>query len=94
MTLTSDDYAAVWPLLFLSVWACALLLADLFIPKEQSQMPKDVSRAELLQNLASSFQVDLVADVPAPRAIDYFVAARQYPRGVHMELFQLKPLAG
>lgn len=35
MTLTSDDYAAVWPLLFLSVWACALLLADLFIPKER-----------------------------------------------------------
>lgn len=35
MTLTSADYATVWPLLFLSVWACALLLVDLFIPKER-----------------------------------------------------------
>ena len=35
MTLTSADYATVWPLIFLSVWACALLLVDLFIPKER-----------------------------------------------------------
>lgn len=35
MTLTSADYATVWPLLFLSVWACVLLLVDLFIPKER-----------------------------------------------------------
>ncbi len=35
MTLTSADYTTVWPLIFLSVWACILLLVDLFIPKER-----------------------------------------------------------
>ena len=35
MTLTSADYATVWPLIVLSVWACVLLLVDLFIPKER-----------------------------------------------------------
>lgn len=35
MILTSADYATIWPLLFLSVWTCVLLLVDLFIPKER-----------------------------------------------------------
>src|SRR5688572_15284948 len=35
MTLTSADYSTIWPLIFLSVWACVLLLVDLFIPKER-----------------------------------------------------------
>jgi NADH-quinone oxidoreductase subunit N len=35
MILTSADYSTIWPLIFLSVWACILLLVDLFIPKER-----------------------------------------------------------
>jgi NADH-quinone oxidoreductase subunit N len=35
MTPTSADYATIWPLIFLSAWACVLLLVDLFIPKER-----------------------------------------------------------
>jgi NADH-quinone oxidoreductase subunit N len=29
------DFPTIWPLTFLTVWACVLLLADLFIPKER-----------------------------------------------------------
>src|SRR5687768_6159789 len=32
MTLTSADYFTIFPLIFLTVWASALLLVDLFIP--------------------------------------------------------------
>ena len=35
MTLTSADYSTIWPLIFLTTWACVLLLVDLFIPKER-----------------------------------------------------------
>ena len=35
MTLTPADYSTIWPLIFLTVWACVLLLVDLFIPKER-----------------------------------------------------------
>jgi NADH-quinone oxidoreductase subunit N len=35
MNLTSADYSTIWPLIFLSIWACVLLLVDLFIPKER-----------------------------------------------------------
>jgi NADH-quinone oxidoreductase subunit N len=35
MTLTSADYSTIWPLIFLTVWACVLLLVDLFIPKDR-----------------------------------------------------------
>ena len=35
MTLTSADYSTIWPLIFLTVWASALLLVDLFIPNER-----------------------------------------------------------
>jgi NADH-quinone oxidoreductase subunit N len=35
MNLTSADYSTIWPLIFLTVWASALLLVDLFIPKER-----------------------------------------------------------
>ena len=35
MTLTCADYLTIWPLIFLTVWACVLLLVDLFIPKER-----------------------------------------------------------
>ena len=35
MNLTSADYSTIWPLIFLTVWACALLLIDLAIPKER-----------------------------------------------------------
>jgi NADH-quinone oxidoreductase subunit N len=35
MTLTSADFSIIWPLAFLTVWACVLLLVDLFIPKER-----------------------------------------------------------
>ena len=30
-----QDFEAIWPLIFLTVWACVLLLVDLFIPKER-----------------------------------------------------------
>ena len=29
------DFSTLWPLIFLTVWACVLLLADLFIPQER-----------------------------------------------------------
>ena len=35
MTLTPADYSTIGPLIFLTVWASALLLVDLFIPKER-----------------------------------------------------------
>ncbi len=35
MNLTPADYSTIWPLIFLTVWACVLLLVDLFIPKER-----------------------------------------------------------
>ena len=35
MTLTSADYFTIFPLIFLTVWASALLLVDLFIPNER-----------------------------------------------------------
>jgi NADH-quinone oxidoreductase subunit N len=35
MTLTPADYSTIWPLIFLTIWACILLLVDLFIPKER-----------------------------------------------------------
>jgi NADH-quinone oxidoreductase subunit N len=35
MNLTSADFSTIWPLTFLTVWACALLLVDLLIPKER-----------------------------------------------------------
>lgn len=33
--MTPADFSTVWPLVFLTVWACVLLLVDLFIPKER-----------------------------------------------------------
>ena len=33
MTLTSTDYEVLTPYILLTVWACILLLVDLFIPK-------------------------------------------------------------
>lgn len=35
MNLTSADYSTIFPLIFLTVWACALLLIDLAIPQER-----------------------------------------------------------
>src|SRR5512132_3996954 len=35
MTLADISFSTIWPLTFLTVWACALLLIDLFIPKER-----------------------------------------------------------
>src|SRR5262245_13599242 len=35
MTLTSLDYKVLTPYMILTVWACVLLLVDLFIPKER-----------------------------------------------------------
>jgi NADH-quinone oxidoreductase subunit N len=32
--MTPQDFETIWPLIFLTVWACVLLLVDLFIPKE------------------------------------------------------------
>jgi len=35
MTLPDLSFSTIWPFAFLTVWACALLLVDLFIPKER-----------------------------------------------------------
>jgi len=35
MTLTDISFSTIWPLAFLTVWACVLLLIDLFIPKDR-----------------------------------------------------------
>jgi NADH-quinone oxidoreductase subunit N len=35
MTLADLHPSTIWPLTFLTIWACALLLIDLFIPKER-----------------------------------------------------------
>ena len=35
MNLTPTDYAVLTPYIFLTIWGCALLLIDLFIPKER-----------------------------------------------------------
>jgi len=37
------------------------------------------------------FTLELVADIPARRAVDYFVAAAFLPNGVHMQLVRLGP---
>ena len=33
--MTQTDFTTVWPLTFLTIWACALLLVDLAIPRER-----------------------------------------------------------
>jgi NADH-quinone oxidoreductase subunit N len=35
MNLTPADYSAIGPLIFLAIWACALLLVDLAIPRDR-----------------------------------------------------------
>jgi NADH-quinone oxidoreductase subunit N len=35
MTFTDLNLSTIWPFTFLTVWACVLLLVDLFIPKER-----------------------------------------------------------
>jgi NADH-quinone oxidoreductase subunit N len=35
MTLPDISFSTIWPLTFLTVWACILLLIDLFLPKER-----------------------------------------------------------
>ena len=35
MNLTPSDYSTIGPLILLTVWACVLLLVDLFIPKDR-----------------------------------------------------------
>jgi NADH-quinone oxidoreductase subunit N len=35
MTLTDLSFSTLWPFTFLTIWACVLLLVDLFIPKER-----------------------------------------------------------
>jgi NADH-quinone oxidoreductase subunit N len=33
--MTPQDFETIWPLTFLTLWACVLLLVDLFVPKER-----------------------------------------------------------
>ena len=35
MTPTDLSFSTIWPLTFLTIWACVLLLVDLFIPKDR-----------------------------------------------------------
>ena len=74
----------------LSVGEAAELLAKaemnpyLLIPTNQP------GRAKMLADLKRPFTVELVADIPAAKAMDYFVAAAFYPRGIQMELYRLR----
>lgn len=47
MNLTPADYSTILPLIFLTAWACVLLLVDLFIPKESKGMTALLSAAGL-----------------------------------------------
>jgi len=58
----------------------------LLLPKAQPGLDR------LLEALGHRFAVELAADIPARRAIDYFVAARFLPGGIHMQLYRLGPL--
>jgi hypothetical protein len=44
----------------------------------------------LLEVRSRNFDTELVADIPPPKAMDYFVAAAFYPRGIRMHLFRLR----
>jgi len=57
----------------------------LLIPTNQAH------RGEMLASLGDRFTVELVADIPKAKAIDYFTAAAFYPGGIHMELYRLTP---
>ena len=46
-------------------------------------------RGEMLASLGDRFTVELAADIPKAKAIDYFTAAAFYPGGIHMELYRL-----
>ena len=63
------------------------LIPYIFVPTDTP------ARGELLSELSSRFALELAADIPAARAMDYFVAAA-FHRGLHMELYRLAPLAG
>jgi NADH-quinone oxidoreductase subunit N len=72
MTLTDLNFATIGPLTFLTVWACALLLIDLFIPKERKGITALLSALGLAFTLGftlaqigtqqSGFQDMVVAD--------------------------------
>jgi hypothetical protein len=51
----------------------------------------DPGRLALIEQVAKTMSVELVADIPARHAIDYFVAA-PFHRGLHMELYRLTPV--
>jgi hypothetical protein len=55
--------------------------------------PSEPHHEGMLENLRKQFSVELVADIPPERAMDYFVAA-PFHRGVRMELYRLGPLPG
>ncbi|TMB46309.1 MAG: hypothetical protein E6J60_16555 [Deltaproteobacteria bacterium] len=58
----------------------------LLLPKTEPGLDR------LLDALGHRFAVELAADIPARRAIDYFVAAASLPDGIHMQLYRLGPL--
>jgi hypothetical protein len=58
----------------------------LLLPKAQPDLDR------LLDALGRRFAVELAADIPRPRALDYFVATRFNPEGIHMLLYRLGPL--
>jgi 4-amino-4-deoxy-L-arabinose transferase-like glycosyltransferase len=57
----------------------------LFVP------PNEPGRAEMLTDLEKQFEVELVANVPPERAMEYFVAASFHPRGIRMLLYRIRP---
>jgi hypothetical protein len=57
--------------------------AYLFIPAAQT------GKEHMLDDVRSTLRVELVAEIPARQAIDYFVAA-PFHRGVAMELYRIR----
>ena len=45
----------------------------------------------MIARLSQLVRIQLVKDIPPADAMDYFVAAAFYPRGVHMQLYRMNP---
>lgn len=52
MTATDLTFSTIWPLIFLTLWACVLLLADLFIPRERKGLTALLSALGLALTLS------------------------------------------
>lgn len=56
--MSPEDFSIIWPLIFLTLWGCVLLLVDLFIPKERKGITALLSALGLLITLVLTvFQI-------------------------------------